>query len=333
MVFDEEGGPDVLRLVRSPLAPPAADQVRVRIDAIGLNRGDALLRSGRYWYQATLPQARLGSEAAGVVEAVGPEVHDFVPGDAVSILATGIDMSVDGLYADCVNVPAHALFRRPESVDAVTGAAVWMSYLTAYGALVEVGQLKPGEEIVITAASSSVGLAAIQIANQLGAVPIAVTRTPAKIERLRRAAAAHVLSMTDGDIATQVRELTGGRGARLAFDCVAGPGLAALARGVAPRGMVIVYGWLDSRPAPLPMNWPLHIVGYGLPFVTDDPAALQRAESFINAGLRSGALTPTIDTTFDLADIVAAHRHMEAGDQLGKIVVTVAHPATEKDPK
>jgi hypothetical protein len=208
-----------------------------------------------------------------------------------------------------------------------------MSYLTAYGALVEVGQVQPGEEVVITAASSSVGLAAIQIANQLGAVPIAVTRTPAKAERLRAAGAAHVLSMTDGDIAAQVRELTGGRGGRLIFDCVAGPGFAALARAAAPRGMVIVYGWLDPRPAPLPMNWPLHIVGYGLPFVTDDPAALQRAESYIRAGLQSGALTPTIDSTFDLADIAAAHRRLETGDQLGKIVVTVAHPRHREGPE
>ncbi|MCO6005179.1 zinc-dependent alcohol dehydrogenase family protein [Actinoallomurus purpureus] len=325
VLFDELGGPEALRLEKVRIGEPGEGQVQVRIDAIGLNRSEALFRAGGYYYQPTLPASRLGTEAAGVVEAVGSGVDDFTPGDAVSILATGINMSSHGIYGDRVNVAARSLLRRPDSVDAITGAAVWLSYLTAYGALVEVGRMNPGDEVVITAASSSVGMAAIQIADHLGAVPIAVTRTAAKTDRLLRAGAAHVLAMDEGDLVERVHALTSDRGARLVFDSVGGPGLADLARTVARDGILIVYGWLDPRPAPLPMNWPLNIFGFGLNVVTDDPAALRRGEAFINAGLRSGALKPVIDATFDLADIADAHRHMEANGQLGKIVVTVQH--------
>ncbi|GAA4636059.1 zinc-dependent alcohol dehydrogenase family protein [Actinoallomurus vinaceus] len=325
VLFDELGGPEVLRLEDVRLEEPGDGEVRVRIEAIGLNRAEALFRSGGYYYRPTLPASRIGSEAAGVVEAVGAGVDGFAPGDRVSVLATGIHMSTHGVYGDRVNVAARNLLRRPDSVDAVTGAAVWLSYLTAYGALVEVGGMRPGDEVVITAASSSVGVAAIQIANHLGAVPIAVTRTAAKADRLLRAGAAHVLPMDEGDLVKRVHHLTSERGARLVFDSIGGPGLADLARTVARGGTLIVYGWLDPRPAPLPMNWPLNVFGFGLNVVTDDPAALYRGEAFVNAGLRSGALAPVIDATFDLADIADAHRHMEANGGLGKIVVTVEH--------
>ncbi|MEW9529654.1 zinc-dependent alcohol dehydrogenase family protein [Microbispora sp. NPDC049125] len=325
VLFDELGGPEVLRLEHVRLDEPGEGEVRVRVDAIGLNRAEALFRSGGYYYQPALPASRIGTEAAGVVEAVGLGVEGFAVGDAVSVLATGIHMSTHGVYGDRVNVAARSLLRRPDSVDTVTGAAVWLSYLTAYGALAEVGRTNPGDEVVITAASSSVGMAAIQIANHIGAVPIAVTRTAAKTDRLMRAGAAHVLAMDEDDLVERVAGLTSNRGARLVFDSVGGPGLADLARAVARDGMLIVYGWLDPRPAPLPMNWPLNIFGFALNVVTDDPAALRRGEAFINAGLRSGVLAPVIDATFALADIADAHRHMEANGQLGKIVVTVPH--------
>lgn len=327
VLFDELGGPEVLYLKDVEIREPGPGEVRVRIDAFGLNRGEVFLRTGRYYYDAVLPASRLGTEAAGVVEAVGPGVTDVSAGDAVSMVPKPLDdgMSVHGIYGDRAIVAAKRLIRRPEDMDAVTGAAIWVPAFTAYDALVEVGGLRPGDSVVITAASSSVGMAAIQIAAYLGATPIAVTRTSAKTDRLLRAGAAHVVAADDGDVVKQVHALTGDRGARLIFDGIAGPGLPDLARAVAADGMLIVYGALDGRPTPLPMWWPINVYGYAIFHLFTDAERTRRAEDFIVDGLRAGALAPVIDRTFDLADIVEAHRYMESNAQVGKIVVTVQH--------
>lgn len=245
VLFDETGGPEVLRLAEMSL--PAPGQGQVRIDAIGLNRADTLFRAGGYYYRPTLPVSRLGSEAAGVVEAVGPEVTRFAPGDAVSVLLIGTGMSEDGIYADRAVVQEDAVLSRPAGMDASTGAAVWMSCLTAYGALIEVGRARPGDHVLITAASSSVGTAAIQIAGQIGAIPIAVTRTEAKAEQLVRTGAAHVIATDHDDLADRVKDITGGEGARIVFDSIGGPGLTQLAQLVARDGTLIVYGWPAHR--------------------------------------------------------------------------------------
>ncbi|CAJ62088.1 putative quinone oxidoreductase (partial) [Frankia alni ACN14a] len=191
--------------------------------------------------------------------------------------------------------------------------------------LVEVGRMQPGDTVVITAASSAVGLAAIQLANCLGATPVAVTRTGAKAERLREIGAAHVIASDDGAVVEQVHALTGGHGARLVFDSVGGPDLPTLARAVAADGMLIVYGSLDPRPAPLPMWWPVNVYGYAVFHLFADPGRIRRAEAFIGNGVRRGVLAPVIDRTFDLSDVAAAHRRMETNNQIGKIVITVGH--------
>ncbi|MFJ8624318.1 zinc-dependent alcohol dehydrogenase family protein [Kitasatospora sp. NPDC093550] len=326
VLFDEIGGPEVLRLEEVTLADPGPGEALVRIDAIGLNRAEALFRSGGYWYDATLPGSRLGGEAAGEVIAVGPGVTDVAPGDAVCVLAVGTGMSGSGVYGDHAVVPATTLLPRPADLDAVTGAAVWLSYLTAYGALVETGRMVPGDVVVITAASSSVGVAAVQIVAALGGVPVAVTRSAAKEAQLREAGAAHVVVADGGpDVVAKVEAVTGEAGARIVLDPVGGPGLADLAGLVAPGGTLIVYGWLDSRPTPLPMRWPLNVCGYAVAGLVGDPEALRRGRSFVHAGLRNGTLRPLIDRTFDLTEIVDAHRHMESNGQVGKIVVTVRH--------
>ncbi|MEV6768564.1 zinc-dependent alcohol dehydrogenase family protein [Nocardia sp. NPDC051030] len=328
VLFDELGGPEVLYLTDLEIGDPGPGEVRVRVDAIGLNRGEALLRSGGYYYDAVLPASRLGNEAAGVIEAIGPDVTDFTVGEAVSIVVKPIDegMSAHGVYADRVIVPAHRLLHRLGHIDAITGAAVWNAAFTAYGALVEVGRVRPGDTVVVTAASSSVGMAALQIARYLGAIPIAVTRSGSKADQLRTAGAEYVIASDHDDVPEQIHKLTNSQGAQLIFDGVAGPGVSDLARAVAPDGIYIVYGSLDTRPTPLPMWWPINIYGYALFHVFADPERTRRAETFITNALRAGALTPTIDRTFDLTEIVEAHRYLESNTQVGKIVLTVRHP-------
>jgi NADPH:quinone reductase-like Zn-dependent oxidoreductase len=211
----------------------------------------------------------------------------------------------------------------------VTGAAVWLTHPTAYGALVERAGLRPGDTVLITAASSGVGLAAIQVANHVGAVPIAVTRGEAKRRALLGAGAAHVLVADAGDLAKRVLEVTDSRGVDVAFDSVGGPGVPELSAAVAVGGTLIVYGWLSNEPTPLPMNWDRGISVHGYSnadYVARNPARLRRTEHFVNTGLRIGTLTPVIDRVFDdLTDIVEAHQRMESNEQVGKIVVRVRH--------
>lgn len=326
--FHELGGPDVLRLEDVEVGAPGPGELLIRVDAIGLNRAEVLFRSGHYIEQVKEFPARLGAEAAGVVEAVGEGVAGFAAGQPVSVVPA-FSMNDYAVYADRAVVPAAAVVHRPEGLGAVEGAAVWMPYLTAYGALVEVGGMRAGDTVVLTAASSSVGLAAIQIAQRVGAVPIATTRTSAKKDALLAAGAAEVIVTEEEDVVERVRDLTQGRGAEFVFDAIAGPGVADLARAVAPGGTLFLYGALSGEPTPYPgfeLGMPaLNMRTYTLYETTTDPQRLRRAEAFVASGLRTGAFRPTVDRTFGLDEIAEAHRYMEAGNQIGKIVVTVDH--------
>jgi NADPH:quinone reductase-like Zn-dependent oxidoreductase len=202
-----------------------------------------------------------------------------------------------------------------------------MQYLTAYGALIDIAGLKSGDAIVIPAASSSVGLAAIQLANKVGAVPIALTRGSSKRQALSNAGAAHVIATGEEDLVKEILRLTDGKGARVVFDPVGGPTVAKLAQATAQLGILFLYGALSTEPTPLPLfdvlgRW-LTIRGYVMMEITSDPKRLDRAKGFINDGLADGSLKPLIAKTFPLEEIVDAHRYLESNQQIGKIVVTV----------
>ncbi|MBW0107463.1 zinc-dependent alcohol dehydrogenase family protein [Pseudonocardia sp. KRD-182] len=321
--FDRLGGPEVLELRDVEIGEPGPGELRIRVEAIGLNRAEVMFRDGTYFYQPDFPSG-LGYEAAGVVEAVGHGVEGFSVGDTIGVVPAFL-LTDYATYGDHVLVPAAATVHRPASVSPEQAAAVWMAYLTAYGALVENGRTRPGDHVLITAASSSVGLAAIQTALHIGAVPIATTRTADKKQRLLDAGAAHVV--VDGeDLPSRLKEITGGTGVRTAFDPVAGPGVEAIAEGIAAGGHLIVYGALDPRTTPLPnaQSFPaLTTSTYTLFEITTDSRRLARGVAFVNAGLTTGSFKPVVDKTFDLTEIAEAHRYMESNAQVGKIVVTV----------
>ncbi|SNS22299.1 zinc-dependent alcohol dehydrogenase family protein [Actinomadura mexicana] len=326
VMFHELGGPEVMRLEDVEVGEPGPGELRIRVEAIGLNRAEVLFRTGRYIEPVKAFPARLGTEAAGVVEAVGEGVDSFRPGQPVSTVP-GFSQNEYGIYAERAIVPASAVLPRPEGLGAVEGAAVWMPYLTAYGALVEVGGMRPGDTVVLNAASSSVGLAAIHVADRIGATAIALTRTAAKKEALLREGAAEVIVTESDDVAGRVLAATGGRGAEFVFDAVAGPGVTDLARLVAPGGTLLVYGALSGEPTPYPgidLGMPaLNMRTYTMLETTRDPERLRRAAAFVTSGLRSGAFRPVIDRTFPLTEVADAHRHLESNTQIGKVVVTV----------
>ncbi|MEU8707648.1 zinc-dependent alcohol dehydrogenase family protein [Streptomyces sp. NPDC048565] len=322
VVFDETGAPDVLHIVDEPVVEPATGEVRIKIEAIGVNRLDQMMRAGHYPGPFRLPHARLGCEGTGVIDAVGPGVEGHAVGDAVIVTAVP-EMDLNGTYAEYVTVPAGTVIARPAGLDATAAAALWVAYSTAYGALIEKAGMRPGDHVLITAASSSVGLAAIQVARQIGAVPLAVTRHTAKKDGLLAAGAAAVIATDQEDVAEAAQRHTGGAGADIILDSVMGPGLADLAKAAGPGGTLVTVGWLDNRPAPFPMAGPRTILRYASFEHTLNPTVVRRIAAFLNAGLRAGVLRPTVDKVFSLDDIVDAHRHLEEGHQVGKIVVTV----------
>ncbi|MEV5761091.1 zinc-dependent alcohol dehydrogenase family protein [Streptomyces tendae] len=321
VVFDEFGGPEALHIVEEPVLEPHAGEVRVRIEAFAVNPLDQMMRSGTSPVPVPLPHARLGIEGTGVVDALGPQVTGLKIGDPV-ILTAIPDASVRGSYAEYTTVPANRVIVRPASLGVTEAAAIWVAFSTAFGALVEKARMRPGDHVLITAASGSVGRAAMQIANQIGAFPIAVTRHSAKKDDLLAAGATAAIATDQTDIAEAVHHHTGGTGADIILDLVTGPGQQDLLTAARPGGTLVAAGFLDPRPAPFPTGAPLTIFRYQSFEHTLDDVVVKRMSAFLNAGVRLGALQPAIDKVFTLNDIVEAHRHLEKGPHTGKVVVT-----------
>jgi len=323
--FERHGGPEVLRIEEIDVAPPGPGEVRIAVKALGLNRAEALMRAGTYIESPPLPSG-LGLEAAGIVDAVGAGVEDVVVGDAVSIVPP-ISMARWPAYGELATFPAALVVRHPPSLSWEAAAATWMAYLTAYGALVDIAGLRPGEYVVITAASSSVGLAAIQIARMVGAIPIAVTRTSAKQAALRDHGAAHVVASDEDELESRLQEIAGPQGVRVVLDAVGGPIFEPLTAAMSKHGILIEYGGLSPSPTPFPLftvlSKMLTLRGYLVHEILGDPARLAAAKAFIVDGLTSGALHPVIAKTFAFDQIADAHRYLESNEQFGKVVVRV----------
>lgn len=322
--FHETGGPEVLRIEDLPVRSPGPGEVRIRVDAIGLNRAEVNFRRGTYLEQPVLP-AGLGSEAAGEVLEVGPGVPRWRPGDAVCVIPA-FSQNDFPVYAEEAVVPAAALVARPPGMDAVTGAAVWMPYVTVYGMVQEVVRVRPGDRVVVTAAANSIGLAAVQVLRHLGAVPVATVTAPAGRDALLAAGAAEVVVDDGSGLAGPLRAAAGGTGADLVLDAVGGPRVAELVAACAPGATVLVHGGLSGEPTPLPGGRyaPVWMRRYLVFEITGDPAALRRAEHFVRAGLACGAFVPTVDRVFDFDDVAAAHAYVDSPDRApGKPVLRV----------
>ena len=323
--FYETGAAEVLKIEELPLVEPGEGEVRLAVEAIGLNRAEVMFRRGQYLENPELP-SRLGYEAAGIVDAVGPGVSGIQIGDRVSTIPS-FSMGTYGVYGESTVVPAYAVARYPDSLSPIEGTAIWMQYLTAFGALIEFGRLQKDAFVLITAGSSSVALAAIQIAKSAGALAIATSRGAAKKSFLKGAGADHVIVTDEEDLVEKVMAITSGKGVSLVFDPVAGPLLEKLAGAAAPGAWIFEYGALSPAPTPFPL-FPalakgLTVRGYTLFEIVKNPERLARGKRFVYNGLESGALKPVIDRTFPLASIVEAHKYMESNQQKGKIVVTV----------
>jgi NADPH:quinone reductase-like Zn-dependent oxidoreductase len=323
--FHSLGGPEVLQLDSLPLPEPGPGEVRLRVKAIGLNRAESMFRQGHYLVAPVLP-SKLGYEASGTVEATGPNVEPSWLGRTASTVPS-FPANTYGVYGEVAIVPASSLAVYPASLSFEQGTSIWMQYLTAYGALVNLGRIGSGDYVLVTAASSSVGLAAIEIIKAEGATSIAVTRGPRKKADLLASGADHVIVTQEEDLAARVATITAGEGARVVFDPIAGSGLPTLAEAAARGGTLFEYGALAQEPTPFPLfaalGKALSIRGYTVFEVISNPETFGAAKKYVFDHLASGQFKPRVDRVFPLGDIVAAHRYLESNAQIGKIVVTV----------
>src|SRR5688572_7585128 len=251
------GGPEVLQVEDLAVGEPGPGEVRIRVEAVGLNRSEAMYRAGRYPTRPQLPSL-MGYKGVGTIEALGAGVDGLAIGDRVCVLPM-IQQGQYGIWAEQAIVPARILLPAPPGLTPAEAASIWMQYMTAF-ALIEVAEIGIGDGVIIRAASSSVGIAAIQLANWAGAVSIACTRTSDKAGALRDQGAAHVVATDEEDLVERVMAITGGKGARSAFDPVGGPYVDTLARALAERGILFVYGGLSGEPTPYP-HWPCAFKG------------------------------------------------------------------------
>ena len=324
--FYETGTAEVLKIEEVDLPEPSENEVRIKVDAIGLNRAEVAFRSGAYLETPNFPSL-IGYEASGVVEAVGNKVTSVEIGDKVSTIPS-FSMNDYGVYGETAIVPEHAVSNYPKNLTSEEATAIWMPFITAYGGIVTNGKIKKDDAVLITAASSSVGFAAIEITKLKGGIAIATTRKRTKKQQLLDAGADHVIVTEEEDLVDRVMEITNEKGANIIFDPISGPIIEKLTKAAAPLGRIIEYGSLSSESAKFPFGQMLQkrltVQGYILMDITTNPEELKPAKQFIFEALEKRKLTPTIDKTFDFEDIVEAHKYMESNQQLGKIIVKVS---------
>ncbi|MEG3093101.1 quinone oxidoreductase family protein [Sphingomonas sp. PB1R3] len=316
--IEKTGGPEVIQWRDEDLPPPGPGEVRMRHHAVGLNYIDTYHRSGLY--PIDLP-GKLGSEAAGVVEAVGEGVTDFAVGDRVGVFGPA-----RGAYATARNVAAELLVPLPDHVDDETAAAILLKGATTAFLIEDCAKVQSGWTVLVHAAAGGVGHLAVGWLKAIGATVIATVGSEAKAERARAAGADHVILNRQEDVAARVREITGGAGVPVVLDGVGKATWDASLNSTARRGLIVSFG--NASGAVDGVNLGI-LAAKGSLFVTrptlfDYAVTPEEKRSLIArvfAMLEKGAITPEIGQSFALADVAEAHRAIEAGETVGSTVL------------
>ena len=320
----EDGGPEVLRYEEAPDPIPAANEVLVRLKAASLNHLDVWVRQGL----PSAPKPRtLGADGAGIVEALGPGSSGFEPGDAV-VINPGVvhdgRMSVigehcDGTHAELIAVPVTNLYPLPDSLSFEEAAAFPLVFETAYRMLVTKAALQEGEWVLVWGIGGGVASAAFQIAKALGARVIATSSSDAKLARATELGADVTINHAAADVKAEVKEATSGHGADIVIEHVGEATWRASLDATAQGGRIVVCGATSgpNPPAALHRIWWKQLTVYG--------STMGTKEDFEGAYelVRAGRARPVVDAVFPLAEARAAHERLEAGEQLGKIVLRI----------
>jgi putative PIG3 family NAD(P)H quinone oxidoreductase len=320
VVITRFGGPEVLALREVPDPSPSRGEVRVRVRATAVNRADLLQRMGSYPAPPGSPADIPGLEYAGEIEAVGADAGDFQPGERVFGLCGG------GGYAEALVVPSGTVARMPPGLSFVEGAAVPESFITAWDALVTQAGLAAGERVLIHAAGSGVGTAAVQIARTVGARSIGTARTADKLSRARALGLDEALLTTDGKFAETV---SAGGGADVVLELVGGPYLAEDLRCAAPRARIVLVGLLGGPRVEVDLGLVLRqrvtLVGTVLRArpLEEKILATRAFVRHLVPLLARGTLVPVVDRAFPLAAAGEAHAYLASNQGFGKVVLEV----------
>jgi NADPH:quinone reductase len=315
----ETGGPEKMELVEVPAPQPGPKEALVKIAVSGVNFIDVYFRIGLY--KADAPIA-LGMEAAGVVEAVGPEVTEVRPGDRVAYAMTR------GSYAEYAVVPAWQLVKVPDEIGLNTAAAAMLQGMTAHYLTHTTFPLKSGDTCLVHAAAGGAGRLIVQMAKMAGARVFGTTSTEAKAEHARQAGIDEIIFYTKQDFEAEVKRLTGGRGVDVVYDSVGAPTYMQGLNCLRPRGMMVLFGQSGGKVPPID---PTLLNTKGSLFLTRPTLAhycATREELLWRAGdvlqwIASGKLKVTIDRTYPLAQAAQAHRDLESRATAGKVLLIV----------
>ena len=319
ILVNEFGGPEVLKLADVPDPQPGADQVLVKIHAVGVNPFDTYMRTGSYAIKPPLPYSP-GCDAAGVIEAVGAGVKGLSAGARVFTGGTAVHKAYGAYAAKVVCEPGqvHAL---PDRLSFAQGAGINVPYVTAWRALHMRGRIQPGETLFIHGASGSVGIAATQIARAWGLTVIGTAGTEPGLELVRSQGAAHALNHRAPDYLDRLKDLTGGRGPDVILENLANVNLDNDLTAMAHGGRIVVVGnrgriEIDPRKT---MGKEGAIVGMALwNTLPDEWARIYRA---LDAGLANGTLTPHVSIELPLGEAARAHERILEPAANGKIVL------------
>ena len=312
------GGPDVLQFDAIDLAPPAEGEAQIRHTAIGLNYIDTYHRTGLY--PMALP-AGLGSEAAGVVEAVGPGVTEVKPGDRVVYTGKPADS-----YSEMRNFPAWQCVQIPDGVEDDQAAAIFLKGLTAWYLLKRSYRVQAGDTVLLYAAAGGVGSLVSQWAKALGATVIGVVSTDAKAELARANGCAHIVMADNPDVAGCVRELTGGEGVAAVYDSVGKDSFIASLDSLRPHGVMVTFG---NATGPVDPIAPVELAKRGSLFLTRPILFdfIGTRESLLEAAaelfdvVASGTVKVSINQRYALKDAQQAHTDLEARKTTGSTVL------------
>src|SRR5215510_8350269 len=311
------GGPEVLTLEEIPVPEPKAGEARVKVEAIGVNFIDIYQRTGLYPLKTPFT---LGTEAAGIVDAVGSDVTEVKKGDRVGYVM------IPGSYAECAIAPATRLVPIPPNVESRLAAALMLQGMTAQYLTHSTYALKKGDTALVHAAAGGVGLLLIQIAKQLGATVIGTVSTEAKATLAKEAGADHVILYTQTDFLAEVKKLTDGRGLDVVYDSVGQTTFDKSLECLRPRGYMVLFG---QSSGPVPPFDPARLAARGSLFLTrpslahytlDRAELLQRASNIFN-WTAAGKLNARIDKSFLLAEAAEAHRQLEGRKTTGKVIL------------
>jgi len=309
------GGPEVLKLEDVPRPVPATGQVLVHVRAAGVNPYDTSMRAGTYAVKPQLPYTP-GSDAAGVVESVGPGVSKVKPGDRVYTART-----LSGAYAEYTLALESQVQLLPDDIEFAQGAGIWVPYATAYHALFHAAQAHASETVLIHGASGGVGTAALQIARAMGLEIFGTAGTEPGLELIKREGANHAFNHTKAGYEDAVLQATGGKGVDIILEMLANVNLPKDLKLLATNGRVIVIGNRGEttiNPRELMMKRG-SIRAFTLWSLTEHET--KEIYAALNAGLSTGILHPVVAEEIPLAEAARAHKEILEPGSVGKIVL------------